>query len=151
MPPLIERALTGMWVGVALAGAGAVTIAQGVLDPTAVTIERILGGGVLITAAVLIVRWSRQAGADASASLQAALNATQTTLDQTISILEAERQAWQTERQAVRTEREVIRRELMETRTLLIEERNLRISLERAGLVDRRTNGETPSPDDPAV
>lgn len=148
MLTLIDRAMAGLWVGAALTGAAAVTIAQGVLDPTAITIERIVGGGVLAGAAILIVRWSRQTGADAREGLQATIESTKTTLDQTVTILQAEREAWQTERNAIREERETLRRELMETRTHLIEERNLRISLERAGVTDRRNHDETPTSGD---
>lgn len=144
---LVERSIATLAVGLTSFGAGLVTIAQGVLDPTAITLERIIGGGILMSVAVVIVFWSRQMGREMRATLTAALEKTQETLDQQMTILEAERTHWSVERAAIRDERDTLRQELMETHALLREERALRISLERAGIADRR-NGEDPRPAD---
>ena len=127
---VLQRSLTLALIGVGILGSAAVTIGQGVLDPEAITFERIVGGGFLGLVAVLIVRWSYRMVGVAK------------------EMFEAERQAWREDREVLRDERDQLRQELLETHALLREERNLRISLERAGITDRRSNGENTSDGD---
>lgn len=117
---LVDRVLVAALAGVGTLGMAVVTIAQGVLDPTALTIERFVGGGVLLVAAWFITRWAWRL------------------VQEMRGMLDAERAAWQRDRLLLVEERDKLRKELIETHGLLRDERSLRISLERAGLIDRR-------------
>lgn len=143
----LDRAVAAAWVGMISFGAGMTTIAQGVLTPDASTVERWVGGGTLVAVAILIVHWSRQMGKDIRETLTTSLTKVQATLDQTIEILDKERDAWGSERASLADERAQLRQELVEVYAHLKEERNLRISLERAGVTERRTDGDARPPE----
>lgn len=125
--------------------AGVVVVAQGVLDPQALTWERFAGGSVLILAAALIVRWTfklikevregakedREAWADDRKALSEQLSNER-------QVLTKEREAWAAERRDILAQLESSRVLIAEQSAVLERERELRMSLERLGMHDRR-------------
>ena len=117
----MPRLLPGLATAGTLMGMAIVVVGQAVLDPFADTVQRLIGGSILLVAAVLVVRWTLHLWSDTRDALRedrvAALEREQMYLEQ-INVLNRQ----------------------------LTAERQLRVSLERAGLIDRRhtDDGEAP-------
>ncbi len=90
-------------------GAGAVVVAQGVLDPMADTVERVIGGAFLLIVGTVGFRWAFQ-------------------------LIKAVRE----DNHELRAQLNEVRDRLGDMTQKYESERELRMSLEEAGLVDRR-------------
>lgn len=115
-----DRVLLALSAVGTLIGASFVVLSQAVFSPFADTIERVLGGSVLLAAAWLIIRWTfrliREVRAISKDDREAAVDREQMLMGQ---LAETNKQ-------------------LSEVRAQLSAERQLRLSLEQLGLKDRR-------------
>lgn len=120
---VVERVLLAVATAATLIGAAIWNLGQSVLDPSAELIERILSAGGIITAAWLVVRWSLRLISEIRETAR---------LDREGAL----------EREALLVKQlELTVGQLAETQGQLAAERTLRISLEHAGLPQRRENG----------
>jgi hypothetical protein len=145
----MERVVIVVASAATLMGAGVVVVAQGVLDPQAVTWERLVGGSVLVLAAVFIARYSlvyiREIRTGAKEDREAWAKDRGLLSGQLIQmnvLLAAERDAWAAERADILHQLEKSRDLLTDMAAQLERERDLRVSLERSGLTDRRSHDE---------
>lgn len=133
-------------------GGGVTVIAQSIFDTSADSLERIIGGSVLLVVGYFLTRWMFRL-----------LDAVRTDATDSRAMLLQEREAWAQERQAWVEERDAWRRELDAVRDAAVEDRvaarqaydqlaheladltakyraevQYRESLERAGIIDQR-------------
>lgn len=109
----LDRIIPGFALAATFTGMGFVMLGQAVFDPFAVAAERIIGGSILIVAATLIVRWTFKLWTDT-------------------------RDALREDREAAAERERLLIQQIAELNRQLVAERQLRISLEAAGVVDRR-------------
>lgn len=118
----LERIIPGIAMGATLFGTAFVVLAQAAFDPFATAAERIIGGSMIVVAAVFIVRATlrlfREARSFASDDRAAALAREQLLIDQ----------LGQTASQ------------IAQLNAQLNAERALRLSLEARGVTDRRSS-----------
>lgn len=145
MIPGLERFAMLLAAAATLIGVGGVVVAQGIFDPQAVTWERLVGGSVVVAAAVFIARYSlvymREIRTAASEDRDAWMDDRRVLVEQletTRQILADERDAWAEERREILELLNQARIQLAEATAQLQAERALRASLENMGLVDRR-------------
>lgn len=148
----MDRVVVGLTTAASMMGAGVVVIGQSIFDPEAVTWERVVGGSVLIFAAIFIARYSityireirnganedRKAWADDRKALTEQLTAAN-------QLLGDEREAWAKERSDILEQLDASRLLIAELSAALEREKDLRASLERAGIADRRTRDDIES------
>jgi len=124
---LVDRVVPGIASAATLMGAGLIVVGQAVFDPFAETLERVLGGSVLFTAAYLIVRWTFRLLAEVRSMA----------VDDRKAAVEREKLA------ADREDKLLERLQHMsdqnaELNAQLAGERQLRVALEQSGLSERR-------------
>lgn len=141
----MERVVVAIATASSLMAAGVVVVAQGVLDPQALTWERFAGGSVLIVAAALIVRWTfklirevREGAKEDREAWAADRKALSEQLTNERQVLAQEREAWSEERRDILAQLDSARVLVAEQAAVLERERELRLSLERLGVHDRR-------------
>ena len=110
---IVDRVIPAFATAGTLVGMGAVVIAQAVIDPVATIVDRVVGGSLLLVAAILIVRWTFRMWADT-------------------------REALREDRNAALEREQVYLKQINELSHQLTAERQLRIGLERSGLTERR-------------
>lgn len=128
---MIDRVLVGIATAGTIMGMALVTVGQAIIDPAASAIERYAGGSILLVAAILIVKWTfnlitvvrDNADADRKANLERSRQ------DHAASL---ERE------QMLHGQVATLVEQLSELNAQLATERALRVSLERAGIQDRR-------------
>lgn len=117
---MIDRVLVGIATAGTIMGMALVTVGQAIIDPTATAIERYAGGGILLVAAVLIVKWTFNlitvVRDNADADRGTSLAREKMLLDQVANLVG----------------------QVSTMNAQLATERALRVSLERAGVQDRR-------------
>lgn len=116
----LERVIPGIGTAATFIGAYLVIVGQGIFDPVATSIERYVGGSLILAAAYLIVRWTR------------------TFLKDIQLIRQQEQTAAQEREQLLVDQLQKAYDQTAELNAQLTAERQLRLSLEQAGVVDRR-------------
>lgn len=125
MPP-IDRVLPALGLAATLVGMAGTMLAQAVFDPFAAAAERIIGGSIIMVAAILIVRW-------------------------TFRLWQETRETAAADREAAMERERLYLQQISDLNNQLIAERQLRISLERVGLIDRREPDDPEDPENPPI
>lgn len=107
-------------VGSAVGGA-VILLGQALFNPTAEGVERIVGGSLLLVAAVLVIRWTFRMLAESR------------------EIAKADREAALKREQMLISQLDQLQERLLAAYAELELERQTRLSLEQMGLTDRRT------------
>lgn len=126
-----DRVLVGLASAGTVMGMAIMTFGQAIIDPSATAVERYVGGGILLAVAVIIVRWTfnlivivrDNAEADRKAALEKSRQDHAAALERESMLL---------------NQMEQMARQLAESNQALTTERSLRMSLEKAGIHDRR-------------
>lgn len=141
----MERLIITVGTAASMVSAAVIVVAQGILDPTAETWERYVGGSILVVAAVLIVRWSfrmirtiQEVNSAERGQWAEDRTAMLTQLEALNQMIAGERVAWADERRAILEQLDAARAHVADLSANLARERDLRVTLERAGVADRR-------------
>lgn len=116
-----DRAFPAVASAATLVGASIVVLGQAVFNPFADTVERMVGGSVLLAAAWLIIRWTFRL------------------IREVREIAEDERNAAKEREAQLLARLTASHAQLAEVNAQLSQERQLRLSLEQMGLKDRRS------------